>query len=98
MPKMIRRLGSITSFRSRTPTNEQTASNFTNMVFDHSQQKEVVPDRKPKVLIEATAGISRGGYRTMNRSGQPMALGLKGVGGTRVNLGGAPDSPGTRKF
>lgn len=98
MPKMIRRLSATTVFRSRTPTNEQTASNFTNMAFDHSRQKEVVPDRKPRVLIEATQGISRGGYRTMNRSGQPMALGVKGVGGSRVNMGGAPDSPGTRKF
>jgi hypothetical protein len=97
MAKMNRRLDGITSFRSRTPTNEQTASNFTNMVFDFSRQKDLIPDRKSTVLMEATNGTTRR-YRPMNKSGKPMALGLDGVGGSRVNLGGAPDYPGTRKF
>jgi len=98
MPKMNRRLSSITTFRSRTPTNEQTAENFTQMVYDFSKQKAVVPDRNPKVLIETTRGVSPGGYRCMNVSGKPMALGIDGIGGRRVHLGGAPDEPGPKKL
>lgn len=94
MPKISRRLDSLTSFRTRTPTNEQTAANFTNMAFDYSRQKDVVPSGSAIVVGEVR------GYRTMNpgEGGRPMALGVRGVGGNRVDVGGAPDHPGTRKF
>lgn len=78
MPKMIRRLDRLTSFRSRTPTNEQTASKNNNMVFDHSRQAAVVPD--------CVTGGSKGGYRTMNVGGAPMAL--------HAFVGGSPDAGG----
>lgn len=71
MPKMNRRLDSNTTFRQRTPTNEQTADNFTNMAQDFSRQKPVVPDK---------IGNSSGGYRTMNSGGRPKALSVD-VGG-----------------
>lgn len=94
MPKISRRLDSVSSFRTRTPTNEQTASNFTNMAFDYRRQKEVVPSGRAIVVGNVT------GYRTMNpgEGGRPMALGVKGVGGKRVDVGGSPDHPGTEKF
>lgn len=98
MPKTVRRLSNLTTLRGRTPTNPQTAENNMQMVFDHSQQKAVVPDRLSGVLIEATRGLASDAYRTMNKNGRPMALGIKGVGGSGVDLGGAPDAPGPRKF
>lgn len=103
MPKMNRRLSLSTTFRSRTPTNEQTASNFTNMVFDHSRQKALMPDRWPKRLVEATVLNSISNRRPMNASGKPMALGITDtggirIGGDRIEVGGSPDSPGTRKL
>lgn len=100
MPKTVRRLSNLTTLRGRTPTNQQTADNNMQMVFDHSQQKAVLPDRNPrdKRLIEATHALTPGGYRTMNKDGRPMALGIKGVGGTGVELGGAPDAVGSRKL
>lgn len=88
MPKMSRFVGANTLFRRRT-TNEQTASNFTNMVFDHSSQKSIIPDRYPKALIECTQGLGPGPTRPMNASGRPKAL--------NVDIGGSPDDPGTRK-
>lgn len=99
MAKMNRRLDSITSFRSRTPTNEQTASNFTNMAFDHSRQRALIPDRKSKVLIENTQGLpSDKPYRPMNSNARPFALGIDGVGGSKIEMGGSPDDRGTDKF
>jgi len=90
VPKMNRRLDGITTFRQRTPTNEQTASKFTNMVQDYSRQVAVVPD--------CVTGGSAGGYRTMNRDGVPMALHAT-VGGTANKggdpLDGTPDKPGS---
>lgn len=99
MAKMNRRLDGITSFRSRTPTNEQTASNFTNMVFDYSRQRPLIPDLKPTVLIENTQGLNRtaSDYRPVNASGRPYALGC-GAGSSRIDVGGSPDDRGTNKF
>lgn len=98
MPKISRRLSGTGAFRSRTPTNQQTAENFTNMAQDFSRQRALVPDRKAGVLVEATRGMTRGDYRTMNASGRPMALGVDGVGKGRVDVGGSPDDRGPRKF
>lgn len=98
MAKMNRRIDSITSFRSRTPTNEQTASNFTNMAFDHSRQRALLPDRKARVLVENTHNTDSGGYRPVNGSGKPFALGIDGVGGGGIDVGGSPDARGTDKF
>ena len=77
-----------TVIRKREPTNLHTASKNVNMVFDHSKQFALLPDGKPKVLVEAT-NSTRGehNYRTMNRSGRPYALGTM--------VGGSPDDPGT---
>jgi hypothetical protein len=82
--KTVERVSTTTTFRSRPPTNVQTASRAPNMVFDHSKQFAVFPDRLPNSLIEAT-NSQRGivGYRTMNRSGRPFAL--------KVDVGGSPD-------
>lgn len=77
MAKMNRRLDSITSFRMRTPTNPQTSANFTNMAFDHSSQRAVVPS---KVIG------GNGGYTTMNASGRPKALSVD-VGGSPEDRG-----------
>jgi hypothetical protein len=81
MPKTNRRLDSISTFRQRTPTNEQTADNFTNMAQDFSRQKAVVPTGW------GTQG--GGGYRTMNEGGRPKAL--------SVDVGGVPNKPGAPK-
>lgn len=81
MPKTNRRLDSITTFRQRTPTNEQTADNFTNMAQDFSRQKSLMPTR--------LGSSSYGSYRTMNESGRPKAL--------SVDVGSVPNKPGTTK-
>lgn len=96
MPKMNRRLDSLTTFRQRTPTNEQTADNFTRMVFDHNRQRAVVPGINK--VMSATRGVDVAGYRTTNTDGKPFALGVDSVGGRKINVGGAPDAPGTDKF
>lgn len=84
MPKMNRFIGANTTFRRRTPTNEQTAANFTNMVFDHSQQKSVVPS-------DVVGGCKHSySTRPMNSDGRPKAL-------RGIDIGGSPDDPGTRK-
>ena len=89
MPKLTRRLGSLTSFRSRTPTNDQVASHFTNFQFDHSKQMAILTDRNPNSIVEKTnaSGETRGAYRTMNWNGKPFAL-------NDVMIGGTPDFPG----
>jgi len=82
MAKMNRRLDAITTFRQRTPTNEQTASNFTNMAQDFSRQKSVVPTGTIGAPCDGT-------YRTMNAGGRPKAL--------SVDVGSVPNTPGTSK-
>jgi hypothetical protein len=73
--------------RRREPTNTQTMSKMTNMVWDYSKQQKVWPDGKPNALIESThATHSNENYRTINRSGRPYALG--------VQVGGSPDDGG----
>ena len=79
---MNRRLDSITTLRQRTPTNEQTADNFTNMSQDFSRQKSVVPTG----VIGAPCD---GSYRTTNAGGRPKAL--------SVDVGGTANVPGTVK-
>lgn len=64
---MTRRLSGTTSFRSKTPTSPQTADKFTNMTYDYTQQRDVVPN---PVFTGTHDG---GGYQTMNSGGRPFA-------------------------
>lgn len=80
------RISATTILRKRAPTNMNTASKVPNMVFDHSNQMRIWPDKRPKALIETTQKTNEHDYRTVNRSGHPFALG--------VNVGGSPDDPG----
>jgi hypothetical protein len=85
--KTALRTSTSTTLRHRPPTNPHTDSKIPNFVFDYSDQKALWPDRNPNALIENTQNVSPGGYKTINRSGHPFALG--------VNVGGSPDDRGT---
>jgi hypothetical protein len=60
VPKMNRRLSSISTWRQKTPANEQTAERFTIMQPDFLNEQAIVPSK-------VTGGNSPG--RTMNRDG-----------------------------
>ena len=63
MPKMNRRLSSLTNWRQKRPSeNEQTSDHFTNMQPDFLQERAIVP-------AQVTGGNS-GGLRTMNSDGR----------------------------
>ncbi len=81
-------LSATTVLRRREPTNEQTARNHPNMVWDYQDQRHVWPNGKPHALIEATQSTGReANYDTINKSGHPFALG-------QIMLGGSPEMPG----
>lgn len=84
--KRIERLSLTSTFRSRTPTNSQTAGKAPNFVFDHSRQQRIVPAGRVNLAIHATQGFEPDGYRTTNRSGKPLAL--------NAMVGGSPDYGG----
>jgi hypothetical protein len=73
-----------TVIRKREPTNYHTACKNVNMVFDHSNQNSVVPTGNRKGIVVATDQAA--GYRPMNATGRPYALGTV--------VGGSPDDPG----
>ena len=63
------------------------------MAFDMSVNMEIIPDRIPNVLIEATnhhAGAPTDQAMTMNRSGKSAIFGLE----NDISVGGAPEHPG----
>lgn len=73
-----------TVMRKREPTNYHTACHNVNMVWDHSSQEAAIPTGNRKGIIVATDRAT--GYRSMNASGRPYALGCM--------VGGSPDDPG----
>jgi hypothetical protein len=63
----------------------------TQFIFDHKQQAAVIPDRRPKALIEAsTQRDMTSPHQAMNHNGRSSVFGAIG----RVELGGSPDEPG----
>ena len=93
MPKTVRRLDSITTYRERVPTNPAAAYKGPNMVFDHSKNMDVIPDRLPKVLIEATnhhPSGSRSQSMTMNSTGRSAVFATE----NNISVGGSGDFPG----
>lgn len=68
MPKMTRRLDSLSTFRSRTPTSPQTADHINDYSPSYVTQRDVVPSKLFSNSREAT--------RPMNEGGKPFALGL----------------------
>jgi len=70
MEKRIQRLSLTTTLRSKEPTNAQTDAHAPNFQPSFATQEAVVPSR-------VATGSSSGGETTMNRSGRPLALGVK---------------------
>ena len=86
--KTVERLDSITTYRERVPTNPKVAFKGPRMVADFSVNLPIIPDRNPKVLVEATNAIS-GSHQTMtmNRSGKSAHV------SPYISVGGSPDQP-----
>ena len=89
MPKMDDKenfqLSGSTMYRRREPTNPGTARHFTQMVFDHSRQMEVIPDGPRNHVMNASR--MEHGLRTTNRNGHCASV-------IRAMVGGAPDYKG----
>ena len=87
MTKTVKPLSSITTYREATPQNPKAAFKGPRMVTDFSQNIALIPDRNPKVLVEATNKHSGSHQRqTMNASGMSACS-------SHISIGGSPDQP-----
>lgn len=80
MPKMTRRLGSLTSLRGATPTSPDLARNFTNFRFNHLTQRSTLPAR---------LGSNSTSWGPCNSSGRPD-VSANAQTGQALGSGGMP--------
>ena len=80
----------LTTLRYRNPVNPQTTENMTQYVFDYKRTAKLIPDARPKSLIEATQNVGAKQRLSINRNGKSACFGST----YNVELGGAPDEPG----
>lgn len=87
-----RHVSGMTVYRSRPAwPNPKLAEANTQFIFDHKTQAAVIPDRRPKALIEtSTQNDAQMPHQAMNHNGRAAVFGAI----ANVELGGSPDEPG----
>jgi len=78
VPKQVRRLSSITTLRSTTPTSPEVAKHFMNFRFNHITQRKTMPDSG---IGAAKGGANMRGHNEHLAPAGPVIGGAFGTGG-----------------
>jgi hypothetical protein len=74
VPKMNRRLSSITTWRQkRPPENEQTSSHFTDMAPDYLNERSIVPSKVTGGNSATTRTMNSDGRAALPTTGKPRS-------------------------